>query len=161
MEAFAGDGGMIPEQVWDTDDIPERGLYLRPALGLGHAAGLGPRRIPQAPPLALGRPRRSTRRRRRHNATWSRRSGLRFVIWRTDHRRRAIPAGKTLRIEVQEPADRAAGYATAGPAARSEPATPGWESTSPTSSPPICLRAVRSDFTFSWPESGSWERKNW
>ena len=25
--AFAGDGGMIPEQVWDADDIPERGLF--------------------------------------------------------------------------------------------------------------------------------------
>jgi glucoamylase len=28
MEAFAGNGGMIPEQVWDSDDIPERGLFL-------------------------------------------------------------------------------------------------------------------------------------
>ena len=27
MEAFAGEGGMIPEQVWDSADIPERGLY--------------------------------------------------------------------------------------------------------------------------------------
>ncbi len=27
MESLAGDGGMIPEQVWDTDDIPERGLF--------------------------------------------------------------------------------------------------------------------------------------
>ena len=27
MESLAGDGGMIPEQVWDADDIPERGLF--------------------------------------------------------------------------------------------------------------------------------------
>ncbi len=27
MEAFASDGGMIPEQVWDADDIPERELF--------------------------------------------------------------------------------------------------------------------------------------
>jgi glucoamylase len=26
MEAFANEGGMLPEQVWDSDDIPERGL---------------------------------------------------------------------------------------------------------------------------------------
>lgn len=26
MEAMASEGGMIPEQVWDTDDIPEKGL---------------------------------------------------------------------------------------------------------------------------------------
>jgi Glucoamylase and related glycosyl hydrolases len=32
MEAFANDGGMIPEQVWDDQDIPSRGLYMgRPA----------------------------------------------------------------------------------------------------------------------------------
>jgi glucoamylase len=27
MESLAGDGGMIPEQVWDAADIPERGLF--------------------------------------------------------------------------------------------------------------------------------------
>lgn len=32
MEAFANEGGMIPEQVWDDQDIPSRGLYMgRPA----------------------------------------------------------------------------------------------------------------------------------
>jgi glucoamylase len=28
MEAFANEGGMIPEQVWDASDIPDRGLFL-------------------------------------------------------------------------------------------------------------------------------------
>ena len=28
MEAFTSDGGMIPEQIWDTADIPERALYF-------------------------------------------------------------------------------------------------------------------------------------
>ncbi|MFQ5329279.1 MAG: glucan 1,4-alpha-glucosidase [Thermodesulfobacteriota bacterium] len=27
MESFANEGGMLPEQVWDTDDIPDRGLF--------------------------------------------------------------------------------------------------------------------------------------
>lgn len=27
MEGFANDGGMIPEQVWDREDIPENGLF--------------------------------------------------------------------------------------------------------------------------------------
>jgi glucoamylase len=27
MAALSGAGGMLPEQVWDTDAIPERGLY--------------------------------------------------------------------------------------------------------------------------------------
>jgi glucoamylase len=28
MAAFAGDGGLLPEQVWDSADLPQRGLYL-------------------------------------------------------------------------------------------------------------------------------------
>lgn len=38
MEGFANEGGMIPEQVWDTDDIPERGLFK--GRGTGSAAPL-------------------------------------------------------------------------------------------------------------------------
>jgi glucoamylase len=28
MASFANAGGLLPEQVWDVEDIPERGLYL-------------------------------------------------------------------------------------------------------------------------------------
>ena len=28
LASFANDGALIPEQVWDTDDIPEKGLYI-------------------------------------------------------------------------------------------------------------------------------------
>lgn len=28
MAQMAGKGGLLPEQVWDSDEIPERGLYL-------------------------------------------------------------------------------------------------------------------------------------
>src|ERR1019366_4706379 len=32
LESFAGDGGLLPEQIWDADDIPERELFFgRPA----------------------------------------------------------------------------------------------------------------------------------
>ena len=32
METFANGGGLLPEQVWDCDDIPERELFRgRPA----------------------------------------------------------------------------------------------------------------------------------
>lgn len=27
MEGFANEGGMLPEQVWDADDVPEKGLF--------------------------------------------------------------------------------------------------------------------------------------
>ncbi|MBI3049295.1 MAG: glucan 1,4-alpha-glucosidase [Acidobacteria bacterium] len=38
MERFGNDGGMIPEQVWDADDMPERGL--RNGKGTGSATPL-------------------------------------------------------------------------------------------------------------------------
>jgi glucoamylase len=33
MRAQASDGGMLPEQIWDADDIPERGLFIGRATG--------------------------------------------------------------------------------------------------------------------------------
>ena len=33
MEALAGESGLLPEQVWDSADIPDRGLFI------GHASG--------------------------------------------------------------------------------------------------------------------------
>jgi glucoamylase len=35
MEAFTSDGGMIPEQIWDAADIPERSLYFGRPSGSG------------------------------------------------------------------------------------------------------------------------------
>ena len=103
MEEFAGDGGLIPEQVWDSADIPARGLYLgRPTgsampLAWAHAEYLKLRRS-----LADGRtfdtPPQTVRRYLVEKVKSP------FVIWRTDHRRRAIPVGKTLRIELHGPA---------------------------------------------------------
>lgn len=28
LELFAGDGGLFPEQIWDSPDIPERELFF-------------------------------------------------------------------------------------------------------------------------------------
>ena len=33
LEGFANEGGMLPEQVWDADDIPERALFRGQATG--------------------------------------------------------------------------------------------------------------------------------
>jgi hypothetical protein len=103
MEALAGEGGMLPEQVWDTTDIPERGLYLgRPTgsampLAWAHAEylklrrSLADNRIFDTPPQTVKR-------------YVVEKVVSPFVVWRTDHRRRTIPAGKVLRIEAKEPA---------------------------------------------------------
>ena len=103
MEAFANEGGMIPEQVWDSADIPSKGLFAgRPSgssmpLAWAHAEYLKLRRS-----LADGRPFDTPPQVKQRYAVEGVRS--RFVIWRPDHRRRAIPAGKSLRVEVHEPA---------------------------------------------------------
>ena len=46
MEEIAGDAGLLPEQVWDSADIPGRELYHRPSVWVGHAPRLGTCRVP-------------------------------------------------------------------------------------------------------------------
>ena len=81
MEALAGDSGMMPEQVWDTEDRPDRRLYQgRPTgsampLAWAHAEYLTLRRS-----LAAGRPVDCPPKVVRHFA--GRRPESRFVIWR-------------------------------------------------------------------------------
>jgi glucoamylase len=103
MGSLAGEGGMIPEQVWDADDIPERGLFRgRPTgsampLVWAHAEYLKLRRS-----LRDGRtfdqPAQTVRRYLQEKI------GSDRVIWRFDHRRRILSAGEMLRIEVPAPA---------------------------------------------------------
>lgn len=47
MAAMSGRGGMLPEQVWDSKAIPCSGTQSRAAQRVGHAVGLGARRIHQ------------------------------------------------------------------------------------------------------------------
>lgn len=103
MESFAGLGGMIPEQVWDTDDIPEKGLYCgRPTgsampLVWAHAEYVKLRRsirdghVFDMPPQTVER-------------YLKRKTGSPFAIWRHNNKIKGMSAGKTLRVEVLKPA---------------------------------------------------------
>ncbi|HVA47536.1 MAG TPA: glycoside hydrolase family 15 protein [Pirellulales bacterium] len=103
MERFANEGKMMPEQVWDTDDIASRELYFgRPAgsampLAWAHAEYIKLRRS-----LAEGRvydlPPQTTQRYLIEGIE------SRLVIWRPNHRRKVIPPGKTLRVMLDAPA---------------------------------------------------------
>jgi glucoamylase len=103
MESLAGDSGMIPEQVWDADDLPGRCLFRgRPTgsampLAWAHAEYLTLRRS-----LAAGRP--VDRPPQAAHRYLERKVDSEYVVWRADHRQRRIPPGKTLRIEVTGPA---------------------------------------------------------
>jgi glucoamylase len=103
MGSFANEGGLIPEQVWDSPDMPDRRLYLgRPSgsampLVWAHAEyvklrrSLRDGRVFDMPPQTVKRylidktisPRR---------------------VWRFNHKIRSIPAGKALRVETMAPA---------------------------------------------------------
>jgi len=104
MEAFANEGVMIPEQVWDTDDIPARGLRLgRPTgsampLVWAHSEyvklcrSLMDGRVFDMPPQTVKR-------------YLLDKVGSRFAPWRYNNKCQVMPAGMMLRIEVQDAAD--------------------------------------------------------
>jgi glucoamylase len=103
LETFANEGGMIPEQVWDAKDIPERELYCgRPSgsampLVWAHAEylklvrSLRDGQVFDTPPQPVQRYVKDG-------------TGSPHTIWRFNHKARSMPQGQTLRIEVLAPA---------------------------------------------------------
>src|SRR5438132_919083 len=103
IEAQASPGGLIPEQVWDAEDIPKRGLRNgRPSgsampLVWAHAEyiklvrSIHERKVFDMPPQPVARYQTSE-------------TTSRFAAWRFNQKCRTIPFGKILRIEVLAPA---------------------------------------------------------
>jgi glucoamylase len=99
LEGFASDGDLIPEQVWDATDVPERELIRgRPSgsampLAWAHAEhvkllrSLADGRVFDMPPQP----------RERYQVQQVR---SRHAIWRFNHKCRTLPAGRVLRIEL-------------------------------------------------------------
>jgi len=99
MESFANESGLIPEQVWDSPDIPERELHFgRPSgsampLVWAHAEHLKLLRSLQDGRV-FDMPPQTVRRYLAEKTTSPRR------VWRFNHKIRSMPAGKDLRIET-------------------------------------------------------------
>ncbi len=103
LEAFANVGGMIPEQIWDSADIPEKGLFFGESSGSAmpliwaHAEYIKLRRSLQEgrvfdmPPQAAQR------------YLFGKKKSP-YVTWSFGERCRWIPPGKNLRIELDGPA---------------------------------------------------------
>lgn len=99
LEGFASDGHLIPEQVWDAPDIPERELFRgRPSgsampLAWAHAEhikllrSLADGRVFDMPPQT-------------HQRYQIDRVESRHAVWRFNHKCRGFAAGRTLRIEL-------------------------------------------------------------
>jgi glucoamylase len=103
MESFANECGLLPEQIWDAPDVPERKLYCgRPSgsampLVWAHAEYIKLRRSLQdgrvfdTPPQTV----------QRYVVA---KTGSPHCFWRTDQPCRTLPAGKILRLELLAPA---------------------------------------------------------
>jgi len=95
MAAMAGDSGMLPEQVWNTDDIPQRGLALgRPTGSAMPLAWAHAEFIKLACSIAEGRPVD------RPEPVWQRYQGrrpeARIWYWLPQAPLRSLPAGVQL-----------------------------------------------------------------
>jgi len=155
----ANAGGLLPEQVWDAPDLPEKELIFgRPSgaampLAWAHAEyvklcrSLADGQVFDMPPQAARRygmaPRTSP-----------------HSIWRFSHRCRTIPAGQVLRIEVRAPATihwSADGWRTTTDSATRDTGLGLHVVDLATAALPA---GTRIDFTFHWPHAGRWEGRD-
>ena len=103
MGACASAGGLLPEQVWDSDDIPEKELFRgRPSGSAMPLIWAHAEYIKLVRSLLDGqvfdRPQNTVQ---RYIVDKTRSS---IVCWRLDQGPQQIPAGKKLRIELEQPA---------------------------------------------------------
>jgi glucoamylase len=155
LPRFANESVVLPEQVWDAADIPERELFFGKPSGSAmplvwaHAEyvklcrSLADGRVFDMPPQPV----------QRYQVL---KVESPFAIWRFNHKCLAIPAGKRLRIEVLQPAVVHWSF-------------DGWGSVidTPTRDTGLGLHvadlssdtvpAGRLDFTFFWPLANKWE----
>jgi glucoamylase len=156
IEKFANDGGMIPEQTWDAEDVPERDLIKgRPAgsampLVWAHAEyvklrrSLLEKRLIDQPP---------------HGRERYVEKGIvaRHAIWRFNHKCRDIGPGVTLRLETLARA--VVHWSTDGgkTVQQTESRDTGlglWVADLPPGVPEVGRQIV---FTFYWPDNDRWE----
>ena len=157
LEAFANEGGLIPEQIWDAPDIPERDLFFgRPSgsamplvwahseyVKLFHSVCDG--QVFDMPPQTVKR-------------YLIEKTGSPFTTWSFGDRCRSITSGTIFRLELPAPA-------------MVHWSTDGWHSFHDAGTRDSHLGVHLSDlptdrlptgsmilFTFYWPEEGRWEK---
>jgi glucoamylase len=102
MRRSGSRGGMLPEQVWDASDIPDRGLFLgRPAGSAMPLAWAHAEYVKLVRSMAVGRCVD------RPEAAWARYAGMRptarRATWRIAAPRPTMVAGRVLRFELLAP----------------------------------------------------------
>ena len=160
FEGLAGDSGLIPEQVWDAPDIPERELrFGRPSgsampLVWAHAEHLKLRRSLRDGrvydmPLQVHHRYVMERRRSPH------------AYWRFNHKLRTVAEGRQLRVEMLVPVLvhwSVDGWQTTHDTSSRDTGFGVHVSDIPTETLPIGARVV---FTFFWPQVNRWEQHDY
>ncbi len=159
LEQFANEGGMLPEQIWDEKDIPEKELFFgKPAgsampLVWAHAEyiklckSLKEEKIFDMPPQTYKRYVKS-------------KTESKLTVWRFNNKCSTLPVQNILRIEVLAKC-------------RIHWTKDGWDSMNDTNTIDSGLGIQYADlptdkfnagdsliFTFYWLESGNWENEN-
>jgi glucoamylase len=160
MRRFGSRGGMLPEQAWDADDIPDRGLFPgRPAGSAMPLAWAHAEYVKLVRSMALGRPIDLP------EAAWARYQGVRpaarRATWRLAAPRPTMAAGRTLRFELLAPClvrCSIDGWRTTTDLQARDTGLGVWIADVPGSEALAAGGAV--DATFRWSETGRWEGRN-
>ncbi|MGH9616159.1 MAG: glycoside hydrolase family 15 protein [Acidobacteriaceae bacterium] len=159
IEQFSSEGGLLPEQIWDAPDLPEKGMFL------GRPSG-------SAMPLAWAHSEYIKLLRSREDGEVFDRVGpverrygrgrreLAIEICKRDHLLARIGPGKTLRVIESSPF-------------RVVWSQDGWKTNQTTESKDVCGSVCYADipirkqaggnlsFTFYWTEQNRWEGRNY
>ncbi len=160
MRRMGSKGGMLPEQVWDAPDIPERSLALgRPSGSAMPLAWAHAEYVKLVRSIALGhaidRP----------EAAWHRYHGIRpeptRACWRFGAPRQTMAPGRTLRFELLAPCRvhcSVDGWRTTIDVDARDTGLGVWIADVPGS--PEFRPGQVVDATFYWPEADRWEGRN-
>jgi glucoamylase len=158
MDAFANNG-LLSEQIWDTEDMPEKELYFGEHSGSAmpltwaHAeyiklcASIKAKKIFDMPPQTQDR-------------YLKRKTKSDFQIWRFNKVLKNLEAGKSLRIEVMAKAT-VIWTDDAWQTTRSTGATDTGIGIFIVDIKPVKEQASKIEFTFYWENTGNWESKNY
>ncbi|MFZ0684189.1 MAG: glucan 1,4-alpha-glucosidase [Terriglobales bacterium] len=160
MEDSTGASRLLPEQVWDTGDIPERELFAGKASGSAcplvwaHSEYIKLRRslfdgrIFDQPPQTVERYLKN-------------KTGAQYFNWRFNNKPRSMPPGKKLRVLMADPAKLHWTFDQWQTAQDSDSSESGWNLQHvdlPTENLPSGHRIA---FTFHWKDTGRWEGQDY